>query len=102
MILSPSTSSGLLTATALITTIPGRLHAIDVVAGTAGTTLLKVYDNNTSSTSGATLLLECFLTASATQSLHINSTVGRAYQKGLYAVLSATTTDSSYVVGYCS
>lgn len=95
MILEPCTSSGEKSASALISSHPGLLMAIDLLPPASGAATLVIYDNNAASASG-TVLFECSV-SSGTASSSINMSMARYSGKGLYAVLTGTTT---YVVGY--
>jgi hypothetical protein len=97
MIIQPSTSSGSLGATALIMSIPCRLCSIDILPPATGTASLIVYDNNTSSSTSALVLCQIYISASSTQSVNFDLSTPRAANKGLYAVLTGTTT---YNLGY--
>lgn len=95
MILTPVTVSGSLSASQAISTLPGRLMSITLMPPATGTATLVLYDN--ASAASGTILDMVYVSATSTQSININCVVGKAYQKGLYASLTGTT---SFNVGY--
>ncbi len=96
MILEPCTSSDEQSSSKLVSVRPSTLCGIDLLPPASGTAKLKIYDNNVASTSGATVLFECSVdTGEASSSF--NASIARLAKKGIYAVLTGTTT---YVIGY--
>lgn len=95
MILEPITMTGSITTSQSIATGRGRVMAIDLIAPVTGTALLVLYDNPSGPTGN--VVAQVALTSSATQSISITMPVGRAYQLGLYASLTGTT---SFNIGY--
>jgi len=69
--------------------------AIDLLPPNSGAATLVIYDNNTANASG-TILFEGACQA-GTASSSVNMSMARYVTKGIYAVLTGTTT---YVVGY--
>lgn len=93
---APQTSSGEQTGNAQISSNRAHLLGIELNPPATGLATLKIYDSENSTTSGKALVLS--LTVAAGQStLFITFPSGRSANRGLYAVLTGTT---SYLVGY--
>jgi hypothetical protein len=90
----PSTSSGSKSASAVITSLPGRLDGIDIQPPAANTATLIIYDSATATTSGKTVLRSITIPAGGA-SVNLTDLCIIA-NEGIYAVLAGDAT--TYVV----
>lgn len=93
----PSTSSGLQSATALISSNIGRLHAIQVITDGTNAATLVVYDNNAASATG-TVLAKIKVSGAGLYETLVMQDAGQVVNKGLYCVLTGT--GAEYIVHY--
>ncbi len=88
------TSSGELSSSTQITVIGGYLHGFELNPPGTGIATLKIYDSDTG---GTNLLISTATTAYGLSSVYVEFPHPRVANKGIYAVLSGTTT---YSIGY--
>lgn len=92
--ITPSTSSGELSASTQIVTRPAFLQEVELNPPSIGTATLKIYDSN----SGASGTLLMSITVAAGQNtLYLSYPSGRVANRGIYVALTGTTT---FVLGY--
>lgn len=94
----PSTSSGLKTATAQITTRNSLLHTVMLDPPSSGTSSLTVYDSSAAGTTAGTELAYLEIDSTTATSVVLTLTNAVEAKNGIYAVLSGT--GSSYVIHY--
>lgn len=92
----PSTSSGVKTTSAQITTIPAMISGILLDPPTTGMTTLTIYDSENSTTTGKLVLayLEKFAGESSNQ-VALPPVIAN---RGVYCELSAPLSSSSYLI----
>lgn len=99
MYINYSTSSGLKTSSAQISSMSGSLMGVDVQSPTSGSNLLTIYDSENSSTSGKKVLVIIEADAGMVGINH-EFFAPVAVNRGIYVAVSGTGTDYSYIVRY--
>lgn len=94
-----STSSGVKSASAQISVMPGAFAGIDATPPNAGYTNIVVYDSENSSVSGKLVLAEIHLDAGHISVNH-EYMLPVAVNRGIYCVMTSTGTGSTYVARY--
>jgi hypothetical protein len=90
-----ATSSGQKSATAQVITGEGMLVGVDLMPPATGTATLYLYDTATSTASPATCVGQ-YAVQSTSNGISSHFSVTVAFNQGIYAVLTGTTTYSIY------
>lgn len=94
-----STSSGLKTASAQITSGPGALIGIDATPPDTGMTTITIYDSENSTTSGKLVIAEIHLDAGHISVNH-EYTIPIAVNRGIYCTYSSSGSNGTYICRY--
>lgn len=99
MYINYSTSSGLKTESSLISPFPGSLMGIDVKAPSSGVNIITLYDSENPSVNGKLVLCEVEADAGMV-SINHEFFVPVVVNRGIYALVSGTGEDCSYIVRF--
>ncbi len=99
MYINYSTSSGLKTGPAQISTMAGSLMGVDVQCPSTGYNLITIYDSEDSSIAGKTVIAMVEADAGMVGINH-EFFAPAAVNRGIYVSISGTGTDYSYIVRY--